>query len=100
MNRAVSSLQARVDNPVINMFCVSLEQLTNPELVWKDLMESDILSVMERTSGQRDKKVLLRIWDEIKGKLIQVSNNLSTQYTYTEIIGVRIIRYLIPMIFL
>ena len=75
LQRSVSSLQARVDNPVLNMFCSSLEQLTNPELVWKDLMESDILAVMERASAQRDKQALMELWGQINGRLIVVSCN-------------------------
>ena len=61
------------------MFCVALEQLSNPELVWKDILESELNAVMERTCEQRDKKALTAIWEEIKARLIQVSTYVSTR---------------------
>ena len=73
LQRSADSLQARVDNPVLNMFCHALEQLTNPELVWKDILDSDLNAVMERASDQRDKKALTIIWEEIKARLIEVT---------------------------
>ncbi|KAI6646753.1 DNA-dependent protein kinase catalytic subunit [Oopsacas minuta] len=78
LQRSVASLQARVDNPVLTMFCAALEQLTNPELVWRDLIEQELSLVMERATSQRDKKMLVTIWDEIKGKLIEEDSQQST----------------------
>ena len=77
MQRSVASLQARVNIPVLDMFCSALEQLTHPELVWKDMMESDLQAMMDRAISQRDSKVLASIWKEIKSKLLEVFDMIS-----------------------
>lgn len=73
MRKIVTSLLARVNDPILNDFITALEQLTSPELAWKDFMDLDLKSFIEQSVIKRDKIFLKKAWNEVKSKFLQVS---------------------------
>jgi DNA-dependent protein kinase catalytic subunit len=66
---AVGKIQSKLEMRAVDDFVSALEQLTTPELAWKDVCENDLKPLMEPEVSRRDKKALLQAWQQIYSSL-------------------------------
>eukprot|EP00731_Ephydatia_muelleri_P028749 Em0020g393a len=65
----VDQVKRKLENTVINDFIQALEQLSSPELVWKDAVDNDLKPLMEQSVGSRDEAKLKEVWQQIYSHL-------------------------------
>ncbi|XP_065898419.1 DNA-dependent protein kinase catalytic subunit-like isoform X2 [Dysidea avara] len=67
---AVDQLKSLLDCPLVDDFINALEQLTSPELVFKDLCQNELRPLLECSTTQRDPAQIKKVWQQLYSQLL------------------------------
>lgn len=67
---AIDKLKDILQFPLVDDFVAALEQLTSPELVFKDLCQNDLRPLLEPSVSQRDSEAIKKTWQQLCGQLL------------------------------